>query len=95
MAVTVHATFDGQVFRPEESLSLEPNKRYRLTVEEDASPVSSLDQEVPTYPLSALLDVAADLGVADLADRHGYYARRCADGKTSWRAPVTRRGARS
>jgi hypothetical protein len=74
MALTVHAVFDGQVLRPEESVSLERNKRYRLTVEE-ASPLAS-GEKIGPYPLTALLDVAADLGVADLAERHDHYARQ-------------------
>jgi hypothetical protein len=74
MALTVHAVFDGQVLRPERSVSLEPNKRYWLTVEEDASP-SAIRENSSPYPLTALLDVAADLGVADLAERHDQYAR--------------------
>ena len=75
MALTVHAVFDGEVLRPEESVSLEPNKRYLLTVEEDAS-AAPLQDEVRPYPLSELLGAAADLGVADLAERHDHYARR-------------------
>jgi hypothetical protein len=75
MALTVHAVFDGEVLRPDELTSLKPNKRYRLTVEEDATAAPGPDQPQP-YPLGVLLDVAEDLGVTDLAVRHDHYARR-------------------
>jgi hypothetical protein len=32
MAMTIEATFDGQVFRPAEPISLPPNTTVRLTV---------------------------------------------------------------
>ena len=75
MALTVHAIFDGEVLRPEESVSLEPNKRYRLTVEEDANAASNGDKARP-YPLSELLEAADDLGIADMAEQHDRYTRR-------------------
>jgi hypothetical protein len=45
MTKTLHATFDGQVLRPEEPLPLAPNTRVLLTitiVEETATPSSFL-----------------------------------------------------
>ncbi len=30
---TIHAIFDGSVLRPEESVDLEPNARYLITIE--------------------------------------------------------------
>lgn len=33
MTQTIHATFDGQVLRPEEPLALPPNTRVRITIE--------------------------------------------------------------
>ena len=33
MEQTLHAIYDGEVFRPEKQLSLKPNIRVRLTVE--------------------------------------------------------------
>ena len=76
MALTIHAVFDGQALRPEESVSLEANKRYVLTVEEDADSISPCHQEKGAHPLSTLLGVATDLGVVDLSERHDDYARR-------------------
>lgn len=33
MVKTIEAIFDGEVFRPEEPLELEPNTRVKLTIE--------------------------------------------------------------
>jgi hypothetical protein len=33
MTQVLHATFDGQVLRPEEAVELEPNTRVRITIE--------------------------------------------------------------
>ena len=80
MALTIHAVFDGQVLRPEGAGGLltkhrlETNKRYLVTVEEDDS--ASVLEEQGEYPLSALLGLATDVGVADLAEGHDSYARR-------------------
>lgn len=68
----IHATFDGHVLTPEESGVLEPNKRYLLTVEDQ--PVGSAPKE--RHALAIIADLAEDLGVTDLAERHDYYARR-------------------
>ena len=74
MAQTIHAVFDGRAFRLEEPVSLELNKRYLLTVEEERES-SSLNSEQPAYPLATLLECATDLGVSDSAERHGKHAR--------------------
>ena len=74
MTATVRAVFDGQVFRPEERVDLEPNRRYVLTVEQDSEKGHEDGREA--YPLSALNAMAADMGVSDLAARHDWYARR-------------------
>ena len=76
MALTIHAVFDGQVLRPEQSAGLKLNKRYLVTVEEDASSSAPGQEEQGEYPLSALLRSATDVGVPDLAERHDSYARR-------------------
>lgn len=45
MSETLYATFDGEVLRPDRPVSLEPNTRVRLTIEdadtEKAPPASS------------------------------------------------------
>jgi hypothetical protein len=74
MTRTIHATFDGQVLRPEDSVDLEPNKRYLLTVEEDLQ--EAVENEQAAYPLRTLLGGASDLGVTDLAEAHDDYAHR-------------------
>jgi hypothetical protein len=38
MSTTIHATFDGQVLRPEEPIALAPNTRVRITIEPDVEP---------------------------------------------------------
>jgi predicted DNA-binding antitoxin AbrB/MazE fold protein len=73
MSKTLHAIYDGKVLRPLEETDLQPNRRYRVTVEEDNS---AGKQAEDVYPLSALLDLAADLGVEDLAASHDRYAHR-------------------
>jgi hypothetical protein len=66
----IHATFDGHVLQPEEASALVPNKRYLLTVEDDA-PDSAPSGK---YPLARIAEMAQDLGITDLAERHDYYA---------------------
>jgi hypothetical protein len=68
----IHATFDGNVLRPEEPLLLEPSKRYLLTIEED----SEGQPTAPQHVLSRLAEMTTDLGVTDLAERHDDYALR-------------------
>jgi hypothetical protein len=75
VAHTIHAVFDGQVLRPDEAAGLETNKRYLLTVEEETGDDPS-EREQALHPLTAILALAADLGVTDLAERHDHYARR-------------------
>jgi hypothetical protein len=59
MVKTIDATFDGIVFRPVETISLEPNTRVRITV------------ETPTYstePAASFLDTACSLSLEGPAD---------------------------
>jgi hypothetical protein len=80
MSTTVRAVFDGQVFRPDEPVALEPNARYVLTVEREGGPAGADGREgAGVYPLSALGALATDMGVTDLAARHDWYARRGVD----------------
>ena len=76
MPLTIHAVFDGRVLTPLETVGLELSKQYLLTVTEEAGATPPHQEQGGEYPLRALLDVAADLGVADLAERHDHYARR-------------------
>jgi hypothetical protein len=79
MTTTVRAVFDGQVFRPDEPVQLEPNARYVLTVEPEGGAAAADGPGQPgqeVYPLSALGALATDMGVTDLAARHDRYARR-------------------
>jgi hypothetical protein len=66
----IHAIFDGEVLRPEEPSSLEANKRYVLTIEDD----SGGEVETSQHILARLAEMATDLGVADLAERHDDYS---------------------
>lgn len=34
MSLTIEATFDGEVFRPDEKVDLEPNTKVKVTIEE-------------------------------------------------------------
>lgn len=72
MSQTVHAIYDGEVLRPEESVDLEPNTRCVLVIESDECN-RKISPETP-YPLSVLRNLATDMGVTDLAERHDFYA---------------------
>jgi hypothetical protein len=68
MVRTVQATFDGEVFRPDEPLPLKPNARVRLTIED--TPIDGKGQ-----PFS-FLDTAESLeleGPADWSERFEDY----------------------
>jgi predicted DNA-binding antitoxin AbrB/MazE fold protein len=54
MTITVNATFDGEVLRPDEPLDLEPNTRVRITIE-------AIQSRVETT--LSLLDTAASLNL--------------------------------
>ncbi|UFP94681.1 antitoxin family protein [Gloeobacter morelensis] len=43
MSTVVTVIFDGQVFRPEVPLDLEPNRRYRVTIEPAPAPNTATD----------------------------------------------------
>jgi hypothetical protein len=76
MSKTLEVVFDGEVLRPEEATGLEPNTRYRVTIEEAAPPAAGEEQK---YPLTALLELATDMGVPDLAARHDHYSHGKSD----------------
>ncbi|MGB7923046.1 MAG: antitoxin family protein [Pyrinomonadaceae bacterium] len=72
MSKTLHAIYDGEVLRPEEEPDLQPNTRYRVTVEEEERSTDKADDAA--YPLTVLLGLATDMGVTDLSFRHDHYA---------------------
>ena len=47
---TVYATFDGQVLRPEEPISLPPNTRVRLLLEPAGPESAAEDSETGGFP---------------------------------------------
>jgi hypothetical protein len=58
--------------RREEPSPLEVNKRYLVTIEDD----SGDDNRQRQHVLTKLAEMAADLGVGDLAEHHDEYASR-------------------
>jgi predicted DNA-binding antitoxin AbrB/MazE fold protein len=72
MSKTLHVIYDGEVLHPEEKSDLQPNTRYRVIIEEEESNGDATENRA--YPLTMLLDLATDMGVADLAARHNQYA---------------------
>jgi hypothetical protein len=68
----IHATFDGQVLKPEEISALEMDRRYLLTVEDEAVEAA----EAQPHVLTQLAALATDLGPSDLAENHDFYARK-------------------
>ena len=72
MSKTLRAIFDGEVLRPEEPADLKPNTRYLVTIEREAEGEEA--GAAGAYPLTEILGLATDLGVADLSIRHSWYA---------------------
>lgn len=72
MSQRIHATYDGEVLRPENGAQLEPNTRYLLIIEKDETD-EEVSSEVP-YPLLLIQNIATDMGVTDLAENHDRYA---------------------
>jgi hypothetical protein len=71
MKRTILATFDGEVLRPEEPLDLEPNGRYRVTIEE---PEPEQAREPDEHPLMKYLEYAVDADLpSDFAEQHDHY----------------------
>ena len=59
MTITVYATFDGSVFKPEEQLDLTPNQRYLVRVER---PKKS-GKKQKGHVLQRIVSRATDLGI--------------------------------
>jgi hypothetical protein len=64
--------FDGEVFRPEQPVDLQPNVTYEVTIERAVS--GDRDGEETAYPLTEIARLATDMGVTDLATNHDRYA---------------------
>jgi predicted DNA-binding antitoxin AbrB/MazE fold protein len=73
MSKILHAIYDGEVLRPEEDTGLQPNTRYKITIEHEED---NQDLSATEYPLTMLLDLATDMDVADLAANHDHYAHQ-------------------
>lgn len=65
MSETISAHFDGTVIVPDVPLGLPPGRRLRVRIE---------TVEPESYPLTEIAQLATDMGVSDLADRHEQYA---------------------
>lgn len=63
MLKTLFATYDGQVFTPEENLNLRPNERYLIQIE--LNPKQNVFQKISAR--------AKDLGISNLANQHDHY----------------------
>lgn len=76
MKITVNATFDGEVLRPDEPIDIEPNTRVRITID---------SSEQPEEKTMSFLDTAASLnleGPSDWSERfEDYLYGRDIDGK--------------
>lgn len=71
MRRTVQAIFDGEVLRPAEPLNLEPNRCYRVTVEDE---VPELDELRTGGVLDDIVALAQDLDLPpDFAQQHDHY----------------------
>ena len=74
MSQRVHAFYDGEVLRPDSDVDLEPNTRYVLVIEKENG--TGLISDQTPYPLSVIRTFATDMKVADLSNRHDYYAHK-------------------
>jgi hypothetical protein len=65
MSETISAHFDGKVIVPDTPLELPAGLRLRVRIEM---------VEPEAYPLAEIGQLATDMGLTDLADRHQDYA---------------------
>jgi hypothetical protein len=70
MSITIRATFDGTVLRPEQPVDLERDATYVVTIE---NPPTSR-QQPRVNALTAIREMATDMGVDDLSINHDFYA---------------------
>lgn len=71
MTKTVHAIFDGKVFRPEKEVHLKANQLYRLKIEPLVE--DELIESVETDSAFDLASLAVKTGIKDLATNHDHY----------------------
>ncbi len=65
----LYATFDGEVFKPENKIELEPDKRYRLLLEKPGSRFP----EIKNRAFREIAKLAVPMGIRDLAEQHDHY----------------------
>jgi hypothetical protein len=63
---TIPAHFDGHAIIPDVPVTLRPGQKLQVRIE---------TVEPDDFPLAQIKQLAVDMGVADLADRHQQYAR--------------------
>ncbi len=73
MTKTLHATFDGEVLRPEGPVDLEVNGHYVLTVNPVPEPPPAEDTDVTRDPAYDIASLAVHTGIPDLASEHDHY----------------------
>ena len=79
MTTTHYAMFDGEAFRPEGLVSLEPNTRVRITVEvepdsaAESEPLETLAEGDDPYAFLRILREANLDGPPDWSERFHYY----------------------
>lgn len=72
MTTTFHATFDGEVLRPDGPIPLAPDTRVRITVEEEPSEVPATEECNPYGWLHFLASANLD-GPPDWSERLDFY----------------------
>jgi len=70
MTRSVEVIYDGEVFRPQEPLDLEPNTRHVIMIESE--PSTGAPVTVPRA-IGRILARAKPLGMPDLAEQHDHY----------------------
>ena len=73
MTKTIHATFDGEVFRPETPVDLEVDGHYVLTVERAAPKEGQAQRDDLDDLADFLKSIAVHTGIPDLAAEHDHY----------------------